>query len=551
MKITLAQCNFIIGDFEGNLKIIKSAIEKAKADKSDLIVFSELAICGYPPHDLLEYRSFVEKGRLYIKKVAKICEGIAVIIGGPDINNSGQGKALFNTAFFCENGVIKYTVNKTLLPTYDIFDEYRYFEPNTDFNIIEYKGKKIALTICEDLWFNQPVFTDFGRNKLYKQDPMKKLGEQKPDLIINIAASPFSFRHENIKKQILTDNSTLYNIPIIYVNQIGAHTELIFDGGSLVTNSNGKILYNLSYFNEEIKTIDTETLDQTDPINQTEKDYIPKIYNALVLGIRDYFRKMGFKKATLGLSGGIDSAVTLALASEALGNENIRVLLMPSKFSSNHSVDDSVKMAEKLKVKYDIIKIHDLVKSYDKALNPVFKGLSPDIAEENVQARIRGTLLMAISNKFGYILLNTSNKSEASVGYGTLYGDMNGGLSVLGDVYKTDVYKLAAYINKKSEIIPHNILVKPPSAELRPDQKDTDSLPEYKILDEILYNYIELQEPIEDIIQKGFEENLVKWVIQKVNSNEHKRFQTPPVLRISTKAFGIGRRIPLVAKFEF
>lgn len=551
MRIALAQNNYIIGNYDHNFKLIKSSIERAQKEGADLVVFSELAICGYPPHDMLEHRAFVTKGIEYIEKAAGLCTNIAAIIGGPSLNNSGKGKALFNSAFFCFQGKIQKTINKSLLPTYDIFDEYRYFEPNTDFNIVEFMGKKLAITICEDIWYEQPVFTDFGRNKLYQNSPIKALNSFNPDLIINIAASPFSFRHEATKKQILSDNALKYQKPVVYLNQIGAHTELIFDGGSLVTNSKGGIIQNLNYFREDFAVFESDNLDQEQTLPEPSDKYIGKIYEALVLGIRDYFGKMGFKKATLGLSGGIDSAVTLAIAAEALGNENLRVLLMPSKYSSDHSVSDSINMAKGMNLQYDIISIEDVVASYDSALSKVFKGQEPDIAEENIQARIRGTLLMAISNKFGHILLNTSNKSEASVGYGTLYGDMNGGLSVLGDVYKTDVYNLARYINRNKEIIPENIITKPPSAELRPDQKDSDSLPDYDTLDQILYNYIELQEPIEDIVAKGYEKELIQWIIGKVNSNEHKRFQTPPILRVSSKAFGIGRRMPLVAKYDF
>ncbi len=552
MKIAIIQENYTIGNFEGNFIKIKNSIEKARAKGVDLAVFSELAICGYPPQDLLEYRSFIGKGIEYINKIAALSDdNIAALVGGPELNTSGKGKALFNSAFFCFQGEVKNVFRKSLLPTYDIFDENRYFEPNDNFQVLEFKGKKLAITICEDLWYEQPVFTDFGRDKLYKNAPMKLLASQDPDMIINIAASPFSYRHEEIKKKILSDNACKYKVPLIYVNQVGAHTELIFDGGSLISNSKGEIVKNLSYFKTDFAIIDSDEIDQL-PVNKPIAfNHIEKIYEALILGLRDYFHKMNFSKAILGLSGGIDSAVTLAIAKEALGSENIRVLLMPSKYSSGHSVNDSVEMAENLNIKYDIISIKDLVTIYEKSLKPIFKNLPHDIAEENIQARIRGTLLMAISNKFGNILLNTSNKSEASVGYGTLYGDMNGGLSVLGDVYKTDVYKLAEFINTKNNAIPKNIITKAPSAELRPDQKDSDSLPSYDILDEILYNYIELQEPLEDIIEKGFDEKLVKWVIQKVNNNEHKRYQTPPILRVSSKAFGLGRRMPLVAQYNY
>ncbi len=551
MKVALAQLNYTIGDFERNTNKIISAIDKAKKQQAELVVFSELSLCGYPPLDLLEHKYFIERCEKYIKKITSHCSDIAVILGAPTLNTNPKGKNLFNSALFINNRKIEHLINKTLLPTYDIFDEYRYFEPNYEFNIIEYKKYRIAITICEDLWYNQPLLTDFGKDKLYTISPVKRLKKLNPDFLINIAASPFSYTHEEIKKNILTGNARDHGIPVLYLNQVGANTELIFDGDSIVINAKGIIVDKLNPFKEDLRTYNIEEIIQN---TETESKFdrlpvITKIHDALVLGIRDYFEKSDFKTAILGLSGGIDSAVTLVLASEALGRENIRVLLLPSKYSSEHSITDAVKLANNLGVKYDIIKIDDIVSQFDISLRPVFYNLPPDITEENIQARIRGNVLMALSNKFGNILLNTSNKSETAVGYGTLYGDLSGGISVLGDVYKTDVYKLAKYINKNKEIIPGSVLVKPPSAELKPDQKDTDSLPEYDVLDKILYSYIELQMSDEEIAKSGINRELVRKVINMVNTNEYKRFQTPPVLRISSKAFGYGRRLPLVAKY--
>jgi NAD+ synthase (glutamine-hydrolysing) len=551
MKVALAQLNYTIGDFEKNTNKILSAISKAKKQKADLVVFSELSICGYPPLDLLEYKYFIKRCEDHIKKVESHCSDIAVILGAPTLNKNPKGKNLFNSALFIHNKKTKYVINKTLLPTYDIFDEYRYFEPNSEFNIIEFKNFKIAITICEDLWYNQPILTQFGKNKLYAISPAERLKRLNPDFLINIAASPFSYTHEEIKLNILTGNAKDYNLPILYLNQTGANTELIFDGDSVIINKKGTIIGNLKAFEEDLRTYDIEKIIRND---ETETNFerfpaIRKIHDALILGIKDYFEKSDFKTAVLGLSGGIDSAVTLVLASKALGRENLRVLLLPSKYSSQHSITDAVKLANNLAVKYDIIRIDDIVTQFDISLRPVFYNLPADITEENIQARIRGNLLMALSNKFGNILLNTSNKSETAVGYGTLYGDLSGGLSVLGDVYKTDVYKLAEFINKDEEIIPKAIIEKPPSAELKPDQKDTDSLPEYNILDKILFNYIELQMSDEEIAKSGINVELVRKVIKMVNTNEYKRFQTPPVLRISSKAFGYGRRLPLVAKY--
>jgi len=445
------------------------------------------------------------------------------------------------------DGAIQHIVNKSLLPTYDIFDEYRHFEPNKTFSVFEFKGKKLAITICEDLWDEQETQNEFGREKLYQVSPLKELSALNPDLVVNLSASPFSYNQENFRKNILVKNAIKYNLPIIYANQVGAHTELVFDGGSVFLNGKGEIVEELKYFEEDFRIIYTESSARN---LQPQTDYIEKIYEALILGIRDYFGKMGFKRATLGLSGGIDSALVLVLAAEALGKENVRVLLMPSQYSSDHSITDAVQLAQNLDVQYEIIPIQPMVDTFGKSLSEVFTGLKNDITEENIQARTRGILLMAISNKFGHILLNTTNKSECAVGYGTLYGDMNGGLSVLGDVYKTDVFKMANWINREKEIIPINTIQKPPSAELRPDQKDTDSLPDYSILDQILFDYIELKLSPAEIIAKGFDEATVLRTVKMVNTNEYKRFQAPPILRVSSKAFGFGRRMPLVAKYS-
>ena len=551
MKIALAQLNYIIGAFDENVDKIVGAIRKARQEEAGLVVFSELAVCGYPPLDLLEHRSFIEKCDESIGKIAAECHDIAAIVGGPSVNCNPSGKNLFNSAYFLADGSIQKVFNKTLLPTYDIFDEYRYFEQNSDFSLIQYQGYKIAVTICEDLWFRQPILTGFGKNRLYSVCPMDKLSSFGPDFVINLSASPFSYNQGKIKSEILIDNARQYKVPIYYVNQIGAHTELIFDGGSMAVDARGEIK-RMKLFEEDFQVVDTEDTSRGEGFSVyiDEDNDVELIHHALVLGIRDYFGKMGLKSGVLGLSGGIDSAVTLALASEALGASFMRVLLMPSQYSSDHSIADAVKLAEKLGVRYDIVDIRSIYTAFTESLSGLFKGRQPDLSEENIQARIRGNLLMAVSNKFGNILLNTSNKSEAAVGYGTLYGDMSGGLSVLGDVYKTDVYRLAAYINRKEEIIPLNTIIKPPSAELRPDQKDSDSLPEYDILDKILFNYIELKKSATEIIQLGIDKQVVVKTIKMVNQNEYKRYQTPPILRISSKAFGSGRVMPLVARYE-
>lgn len=543
MKIALAQINYHIGNFASNKSKILSNIEKAKDNAVDLIVFSELSISGYPPRDFLEFNDFIIQCNDAVEEIAKNCTDIAAIVGVPTFNPNQKGKSLYNSAAFLCEGEVRSLTHKTLLPNYDVFDEYRYFEPNTEFKTIEFKGKKLALTICEDLWNVQD-------NPLYTVNPLDELINQNPDLIINIAASPFNYNQTKIRKDILKRNAEKYKLPLFYVNHVGAQTELLFDGGSLAMNSKGEIIDELNYFEEDFKIFELEEV-INGKLNKvkTEAGEIASIHKALVMGIKNYFDKLGFKKAILGLSGGIDSAVTAALAVEALGSENVYNVLLPSRFSSDHSVDDSLELVKNYGMPHDIIEIEDAFKSFETTLKPFFKDLPFNIAEENLQARTRGVILMALSNKFGHIVLNTSNKSEAAVGYGTLYGDMNGGLSVIGDVYKTQVFELAKYINRNGEMIPENIITKPPSAELRPDQKDSDSLPDYDILDKILYEYIEERMGPKEIIAMGFDETLVNRILKLVNTNEYKRYQTPPILRISTKAFGMGRRMPIVAKY--
>lgn len=543
----MAQLNYRIGDFEGNARKIKEAIRKARDGQADMIVFSELAITGYYPHDLLEKKEFIEIAEKTMHDISRECVGISALIGGPAINQEEKGKKLFNAAWFLSEGKVQDIFYKTLLPTYDIFDEYRHFEPNRTFRILETCGKRIAVTICEDVWDEQPTFSEFGKDKIYQISPLEELNRFKPEIIINLSASPFSYNQENWRKDILKNKARQYNAPLIYVNQVGAHAELIFDGGSVVVSSEGEIVDELKYFEEDFRVVDINNpgISGIQPPTET----IEKIHNALVLGIKDYFVKSGFSKATLGLSGGIDSAVVAVLAARSIGPENVRVLLMPSRFSSQHSVDDARTLAINLGIKFDIVAINEAVEAFEHGLAPIFEGLSEDITEENIQARARGIYIMAISNKYGHIVLNTTNKSECAVGYGTLYGDMNGGLAVLGDVYKKDVYGLANFINKDDEIIPKNSITKPPSAELRPGQKDSDSLPEYDILDEILYHYIELNQSPTDIAQLGFDISLVNKVVRMVNMNEYKRFQAAPILRISSKAFGSGRKMPIVARF--
>jgi len=556
MKIAIAQLNFRIADFTGNLELMKEAINQAETEDIDLIVFSELAICGYPPLDFLEQRDFIDQCEHSIRLLAECTEKVAVIVGSPVINPNEKGKKLFNAAFLLAGKKIAAVRHKTLLPTYDIFDEYRYFEPNRVFSCIDFKGVKIALTICEDIWDDQPVENAFSRSKLYTGSPMEQLIKESPDVMINISASPFAANRLQAREEVLRQNVLKYGIPIIYCNQVGANTELIFDGSSMVLNRDGKIVDRLPPFVSEMHSYVLEDLiswpdtgDNGGEINLSEEYRMEMVHNALVFGIKDYFQKMGFKRAILGLSGGMDSALTLVLAVEALGAENVLSVMMPSKYSSGHSISDSIELAANLGVRCIQIPVEPMMVAFLEELKGEFQGLPEDVTEENLQARIRGVLLMALANKQNMIVLNTSNKSEAAVGYSTLYGDMNGGLSVLGDVYKTDIYKIAKFLNRESEVIPHHIYIKAPSAELRPGQKDSDSLPEYSVLDPILYRYIEMKESVQTIVDNGFERDVVVKVISLVNRSEYKRFQSPPILRVSSKAFGLGRRMPIVAKY--
>jgi NAD+ synthase (glutamine-hydrolysing) len=574
MKIALAQQNYHIGNFDFNVSKILKAVKDAEDAGAELIVFSELCVCGYPPRDFLEFSDFINKCYRSLDTIREASANIGIIVGAPARNEVSAGKDLFNAAWFFDAGKLLGVAHKTLLPTYDVFDENRYFEPAYQWNCIRFRDRTIALTICEDLW-------NVGDNPLYRFSPMDHLVGQQPDLMINISASPFDYDHDDDRKEVIRANVLKYKIPIVYNNTVGSQTEIVFDGGSLVIDKDGTIVHELKYFEEDFRIVDiaddktaaslnTDNVPNTPSLQLFDKEMrvfkikdpsrvipyltsdnnVQQIYRALVLGIRDYFSKMGFKAAILGSSGGIDSAVTLAIACEALGAANVHAVLMPSEFSSGHSVSDAEQLSQNLGNPYDVVPIRDIYDGFIATLKPIFRDLPFNIAEENIQSRTRGNLLMAIANKFGYILLNTSNKSELATGYGTLYGDMAGGLSVLGDVYKMQVYALARYINREREVIPQNILDKAPSAELRPGQKDSDSLPEYPLLDTVLYQYIEKRQGPREMLQMGMDEQLVSRIIRMVNTNEYKRNQFCPIIRVSCKAFGVGRRMPIVGKYE-
>lgn len=543
MKIALAQLNYHIGNFDGNFAKMQDAVVKAKQENADLICFGELASCGYPPRDFLEFRDFIRQSMDLINKLCELSSDIAILVGAPTVNPEIEGKDLFNSAFFLYDKKVQSITHKALLPNYDIFDEYRYFEPNRKFEIQQFKGKKIAITICEDIW-------NLGNeNPLYTICPLDEIMDQQPDFILNISASPFSYEHAQDRLHVIRANVLKYRIPIFYVNCVGAQTDIVFDGGSAVLSGDGLCYEELPFFVEDQHYFELDEVLKGGINREQEKNEIELIHKALVLGIRDYFSKMGFSKAILGLSGGIDSALTACLAVDALGKDQVRVLLMPSQYSSEGSVLDAKDLAENLGIQYDIIPIADVFEEYNSTLKPYFKNLPENVTEENLQARIRGMLLMAFSNKFSSILLNTTNKSEMAVGYGTLYGDLCGGLAVLADVYKTQVYQLSNYINREKTIIPLNSIQKPPSAELKPGQKDSDSLPDYNILDKILYQYIERHQGPKEIIRMGFDSELVLRTLRMVNKAEFKRYQSPPVIRVSSKSFGLGRRLPIEGKY--
>src|SRR5215218_8014811 len=619
MKIFLAQQNYHIGNFEENAQEIIEGIQKAKQADADLVMFSELCVCGYPPRDFVEFEDFINQCYETLDKIKEHADNIGVLVGSPARNPQKEGKDLFNAVFLLYEKQVKAEIHKTLLPTYDVFDENRYFEPAFEWTCIEFKGKKLAVTICEDIW-------NLGDNPLYRVTPMEVLIKEKPDVMLNLSASPYNYAADVVRRSIMEAHTLKYGVPMLYCNTVGSQTEIVFDGGSLVYDVKGNLVKEMKYFEEDYALFDLNSLSgdsglssgfnaenrtaditrqikqgtlSTNALSTSEEEFNPsttstiknsksafvarnsgaagtktyyyspsevgrdsdtlkyltehkniqEIHDALILGIRDYFHKMGFARATLGASGGIDSAVVQALAVEALGKENVHVLLMPSQYSSDHSLSDAEQLSVNLGNRYDILPIKDVYESFLQSLHPIFKDLPFNVAEENIQSRSRGNLLMGVANKLGYILLNTSNKSELATGYGTLYGDMAGGLSVLGDLYKTQVYALSRYINRDKEIIPNNILIKEPSAELRPNQKDSDSLPDYATLDRVLYQYIELRQGPKEIISQGYDPKVVARILKLVNTSEYKRNQFCPIIRVSCKAFGVGRRLPIVGKY--
>lgn len=547
MRVAIAQLNPVVGDIDGNLKKIVDTLNQTRSDAPDLVVFSELFLVGYPPRDLLERPMFIEKVQNALHELLMISREFpetGILLGVPMPTGSETGRGLYNSAVLIYRGSLLAGRHKSLLPNYDVFDEARYFDPTPEIDTIAFKNEVLGVSICEDAWNDQEVWP--RRN--YACDPVDNLVKKGATILINISASPFTVGKEEVRYRIISNYAKKHGIPFLYVNQVGGNDELIFDGRSMCVDKTGSPIAVLPSFQEFVQTINISAPGTPGLFVPQEK--VESVYEALVLGIRDYIKKCGFSKVVIGLSGGIDSAVVCCLATAALGKENVLGVTMPSPYSSKGSIEDSRQLAQNLGVQFKEIPITGIFSSYGESLKEHFEGREPDITEENIQARIRGSIVMSISNKFGYLVLSTGNKSEMAVGYCTLYGDMCGGLSVISDVPKTMVYELAQYINREGELIPQATITKPPSAELRPDQLDQDSLPPYDVLDKILYYYLDEGYSEKDIVNKNFDPGIVEWVTRNVDRNEYKRRQAAPGLKVTSKAFGVGRRMPIAAKYK-
>lgn len=546
MKIAIAQINPIVGDFDYNFERIKNFSLQALQLQCDLVVFSELVITGYPPQDLLERKDFVDANLACLDRLVRSIHGIGVICGFVDRNPGDKGKPLFNSAILFEDGNILHKVHKRLLPTYDIFDEMRYFEPGGQSPPYAYKGHRVGLTVCEDAWNDEDIF----QRRIYDTDPVAQFIEADADLVINISASPYYLGHKEFRWNMFEFMARKYSVPVMFANQVGGNDSILFDGSSTAYDKNGKTVARAADFEEDLVVFDSNTLKpQPIHIHETSTSDAEAIFKGLVMGTRDYVTKCGFSKVVLGLSGGIDSALTACIAVSALGRENVSAVFMPSQYTSQENFEDTEKLSENLGIVQTRIPIDSLFKEFLKSLSPAFQGTEPDITEQNIQARIRGNLLMALSNKHGALVLATGNKSELAVGYCTLYGDMTGGLAVISDIPKTMVYDLARFINRDKVLIPPRIISKEPSAELKPDQTDQDDLPPYEMLDAILKGYIEDFKGADELVQTGFDKMIVEDVIYRVDRNEYKRHQAAPGLKVTSKAFGYGRRFPMVQRY--
>lgn len=545
MKVGLAQINTIVGDLEGNRALILDAYRRLVSDGARLVVFPELVVCGYPPRDLLFKRRFVPDNLSSLRSIAAEIGEVPAVVGFVDINPAERGRRFFNAAAWCRRGEIVHTARKCLLPTYDVFDEDRYFEAGEEPVIVSFEGKRVGITICEDIWTGPVVET----SRHYRCDPLAHLAGRGVDMVLNLSASPWHYGKDASRIATVGQAAERAGCPVVYVNAVGGNDELVFDGHSLVMRPGGELAGGLAGFSSDLRVIDMEDNGPGSIAPSFRQDACADIHDALVLGLRDYAHKSGFHRALIGLSGGIDSALTAALATEALGPEEVTGVSLPSPISSQHSRDDAAALARNLGIAFHSLPIGTLVEAAENVLHPLFKDRARDVTEENIQARARGLLLMALSNKFGALLLTTGNKSEIAVGYCTLYGDMAGGLAVISDVPKTKVFELCRWLNRENEVIPWNTIEKPPSAELRPDQKDEDSLPPYSVLDRILRLYVEEGHSSREIIASGVDEAVVRDIVRKVDLNEYKRKQAAPAIKISPLAFGVGRRIPIVQKY--
>jgi NAD+ synthase (glutamine-hydrolysing) len=543
MKIALAQINTIVGDIDGNRDRVFEAMEKSQALDAQIAVFPELCLTGYPPRDLLGLHGFVESNLRALQEIASRSGSMGIILGFVDRNPKKEGRNFFNSAAFLANGKIQAVMHKTLLPTYDVFDEDRYFESSEGVQLVRFNGKTLGISICEDAWNSE----DFWTRPLYSTDPIRTQVEKGADLLINISASPFEMGKPRFRFQMLLDHVLKHCVPLVYVNLIGGNDDLLFDGNSLVLGKTGNVIAQGRSFAEDLLIVDVES---TNDRGYDEGESLENLFQALVMGTRDYARKCGFKSAVLGLSGGIDSAVVACIAAEALGPDNVLGVSMPSMYSAAESFEDAQSLSKNLGIKFETLPIKPIFQAFNESLADAFSGLPENETEENLQARIRGTLLMALSNKLGHLVLSTGNKSELAAGYCTLYGDMVGGLAVISDVPKTMVYKLAARINRNREIIPRNTIQRAPSAELRPNQTDQDTLPDYEILDGILISRVEEQMSVEEIVAKGYERSTVERVIRMIQVNEYKRRQAAIGLKVTTRAFGTGRRMPIAMRLK-